>query len=346
MTGRACPVCGSFVFRQAIDASAIEAEFDAQAEFIHTRLRRRASRPELKDLVDFMHGDPAALLECTGCGLLLRDEPAPRATADYEEDPNDPDLMAQVYPKYVQAFQQKAAAYRDRLRPHAPVLELGSHLGGFLEAAETWNWHPIGLDIGRDTSEFVRRRGLTVRRETIEDARLPFGHFDAVFVWNCFEQLADPASTLGEVRRVLRKHGLLVLRVPNALPYRLLRRAAKRPGAARSVLASNNLLGFPYLFGYTEQNLARLLASAGFRHVESLNSELVTLPFPDDRRALAGEQRAISRTAAGWSSEMTRRRGAAAGPWLEVIFRKTEEIPARIPAVFRRNINLFLPRAA
>lgn len=320
----------------AVSAAALQAEVDTRNRFIAERLRRKAKRPELKDLTDFMHDGPARLLRCAGCGLAVRDEPAVRATDAYEEDPNDPDLMQHVYPRYVEAFRNKADAYRDRLQPGASVIEVGSHLGGFLQAAEEWNWRPVGLDIGKDTSEFARRQGLTVRRETLEDTRVAAGSADAVFIWNCFEQLADPAPALANARRLLSPGGLLVLRVPN-LRFYLDRRTHDDGG-----LAWNNLLGFPYLYGYTAESLTRLVRQCGFEPVRGYNSELVTMPFPDPSAAVTSEQLANSRRIAEWSSQSTAMHGTLTGPWIEVLYRKMPEALRREPKL---DLN-FLERAA
>jgi SAM-dependent methyltransferase len=282
------------------------------------------------------------MLECAGCGLLVRAESETRNASSYEEDANDPDIMAQVYPRYVQAFRNKKAAYRERLRPHANVLEIGSHVGAFLQIAEEWDWYPLGLDIGRDTAEFVRSHGLTVRRETLEDAHLEQSAFDAVFVWNCFEQLTDPTPVLGGIRRVLKEHGLLVLRVPNAVPYQMLR-------SDLLVLAYNNLLGFPYLYGYTVENLNRMLVRHGFEYVRGFNSELVTTPFPDTPRRLRREQREVSRRAADWSTRTSAAMSTLTGPWIEVLYRRMSEADWRRSrgAAGRKRIDLrFLERAA
>ena len=336
------------MFRRAVDAHTMRGEIQLRQDFVRSRLLRRAAQAELKDLLDFMHGFPAPLLECAGCGLLARAEADVRNASSYEEDTNDPDILAQIYPRYVQAFRNKAAAYRDRLRPHAGVLEVGSHIGAFLQTAEEWNWTPLGLDVGRDTTGFIRSRGLPVRRETLEDAHLPAGAFDGVFVWNCFEQIGDPAPELATVRRVLKDHGLLIVRVPNALPYRLLHGDV-------SLLAWNNLLGFPYLYGYTIENLNRLMARHGFEYVRGFNSELVTTPFADVTSKLRNEQKRISRRAAEWSTQTSADANTLTGPWIEAIYRRMSERDwlrsnrsrleaSRVPAskIDRR----FLPRAA
>jgi SAM-dependent methyltransferase len=301
----------------AVPARELEREFDWQREFILSRLPTTPSPEELKDLTDFMHGAPAPLERCSKCGLTRRAEGDPEDAGSYEEDPNDPDVMAQVYPRYVQAFRNKESGYRPLLRANADVIELGPHLGGFLQTAEEWNWRPTGIDVGVDTTAFMRRNGLTVRNGLLEDARVRGGSSDAVFIWNCFEQLLDPTETLKAAHRVLRKHGLLIVRVPNVAFYKRFRRS---PGFARKVLAYNNLLGFPYLHGYTIETLNRLLARAGFTYERGFNSELVTTPFADLSRSIEREQSQVSRAVAQWSTRTSS--STLTGPWIEAVYRR------------------------
>ncbi|HYO80069.1 MAG TPA: class I SAM-dependent methyltransferase, partial [Bryobacteraceae bacterium] len=331
-----CPICGGGDWLPAVSAAAIGTEASNRDRFIRTRLRRKASGAELKDLTDFMHDTSADLVRCTGCGVMLRDEPEVRSAASYEEDPNDPDLMQHVYGRYVQAFRNKEAAFRDRLPPGASVLEIGSHLGSFLQVGEEWNWRPVGIDPGYDTSAFAREQGLTVVRETIDDARVRSGSADAVFIWNCFEQLTDPARALRRSREFLRPGGLLILRVPNVDFY--LRHRMEKP----LWLAWNNLLGFPYLFGYDSRTLNRLAENFGFLPVAGFNSELVTMPFADPSWAVTAEQKSNSEEVGRWSSCTALRDGTLHGPWIEGVYRKREETE-------RRRVQpspLFLPRAA
>lgn len=334
----ACPVCGAGFVATVAPARELALEFDLQRDFVYSRLPVSPSPEELKDLTDFMHDKPVPLRQCAGCGLVRRAEAAPEDAASYEEDPNDPDVMAQVYPRYVQAFRGKESGYRSLLRPGADVVELAPHLGGFLQAAEEWNWRPVGVDIGDDTTAFMRQNGLTVRHGLLEDLRLGNGGHDSIFVWNCFEQLEDPMATLLAARRVLRKHGLLMVRVPNAGFYQSFRRSR---GFARKVLAYNNLLGFPYLYGYTLETLNRLLARAGFAYERGFNSELVTTPFADVTERVAREQSRVSRAVAEWSRSTSS--DTLTGPWIEVVYRRVADPVTHPPAmgIDRR----FMPRA-
>jgi hypothetical protein len=323
-----CPVCRSPFQSVAVPARELGLEFDLQREFVLSRLPGSPSPEELKDLTDFMHGAPAPLQRCSRCGLTRRAEGDPEDAGSYEEDPNDPDVMAQVYPRYVQAFRNKEGGFLPLLRPNADVLELGPHLGGFLQTAEEWNWRPIGIDVGVDTTAFMRRNGLTVRHGLLEDARVKNGSADAVFIWNCFEQLLDPFETLKVAHRVLKKHGLLVVRVPNLAFYETFRRSG---GFARRALAYNNLLGFPYLYGYTMKTLNRLLARAGFVYERGFNSELVTTPFADVSDRIAREQSRVSQAVAAWSSRTSW--STLTGPWIEAVYRRDTRAMPLPPAV-------------
>ncbi len=260
------------------------------------------------DLTDFMHGDPAPLLSCALCGIGVRDEPE---RASYESDVYDSNLMKHLYPRYLRAFRQKEPHFRELLRPRAEVLEVGSHLGAFLQAAEEWEWRPTGLDVGQDTSSFARRLGARVIRQSIEDARIQPRSADAVFIWNCFEQIENPGSALRAARSKLKRDGLLIVRVPNFEYYR-------RAGRSSLMLGYNNLLGFPYRFGYTPESLSALLRQHGFRPVAALNSTLLTMPFPELTPEVRCENQAAFSRYAG--SRFVRPESAE-GPWMEIVAR-------------------------
>lgn len=327
-----CPVCGGGEFLAAVSAAHLHREIEKRNRLVASWVGN-AVPAELKDLTDFMHDGPASLVRCEICGIVRRQEARERSTGSYEEDANDPGLMGQLLPRYAEAFRHKRSAYKERLRRGASVLEIGSHLGGFLQVAEEWDWRPVGLDVGKDTSEFARQQGFRVRRETTEDSRLSANSVDAVFVWNCFEQLAEPGEMLIASRRLLQRDGLLILRVPN-VDYYL--------GGDQQGLAWNNLLGFPYLYGYTADSMSRLVSQYGFEPVTGYNSELITMPIADQRTTVRNRHLAASARVAEMSSRTSRRQGILTGPWIEIVYRKSDR-PARPQP---RISTLFLERAA
>ena len=247
------------------------------------------------------------MLTCSKCGAIRRRDAQP---AHYESDRYDSTLLRHLYSRYRAAFERKRIHYGPLLAPNAEVLEVGSHVGAFLETAESWGWKPTGLDIGWETSAFARHQGARVKRIALADYSPKLKRPDAVFVWNCFEQLEDPQQTLGEARRMLTRHGLVVLRVPNGEFYRRHIAGGRR---ALQALGYNNMLGFPYLNGYSMHSLERLLRSANFEVIATFATSVLTPPYPEMNGRLTKEWRILRSDA-----EHTL---ATDSPWIEVVGR-------------------------
>lgn len=299
-----CAICGGLSVVVVLTKDQVAREIDFRSEFVMDRFHYAPSKEELMDLTEFMHGGEGRLLRCLRCGVVSRQEPAP---AHYENDIYDSGLVQQLYPRYLEAFREKRALYEGLLRPRAEVLEPGSHYGAFLQTAEEWHWRPIGVDIGEHTTRFARSLGLTVRSTILEDLRVK-QRADAVFCWNCFEQMEDPGSALVAMHSLLQRHGIIVVRVPNFHYYEYWR---KGKGAKR--LAYGNLLGFPYRFGYTPQSLSALLQRYGFQPIATHSANLITMPFPEPQAWVRKEMRKAERKGP---------RSSAGGPWIEVVARR------------------------
>src|SRR5205823_4507178 len=101
------------------------------------------------------------------------------------------------------------------------------------------------------------------------DATLEAGSVECVAIWNTFDQLPEPEPTLAAARRLLRPNGLLAVRIPNGRCFRTLTAWERRLGSPlrgwlHAAMAWNNLMAFPYLYGYSLRTLDRLLARYGF----------------------------------------------------------------------------------
>lgn len=90
------------------------------------------------------------------------------------------------------------------------MLDVGCGIGDML----AFRPDSVGVDINERTVEFCRKRGLTAHR--MEPDRLPFDdeNFDSVLMDNVLEHITEPGPVLGEIRRVLRPGGRLLVGVP------------------------------------------------------------------------------------------------------------------------------------
>ena len=302
-----CPLCERPARAVFLNRTEIADELMARTPFFARRLGHRFSRNELRDVTESVLGTPAAILRCMRCGVLIRDG-APGEEA-FRDDPYDERVLARLHETHVSAFRAKETDYRPLLPAHARVAEVGSYAGGFLSVAAEWGWSAVGADIGRDAVRFCRGRSLDVRCAPLRDCSLGDGSLDAVFVWNCFEQVAEPGALLDDARRILRPAGLLAIRVPDADFYircEQEREAGSEPALA--VLAYNGLLGWPHRFGYGAVTLRRLVEKHGFTFAGALRRPAVR-PLREAMRDWAREE----------EKAMI---GEANQGWIELTFRK------------------------
>jgi SAM-dependent methyltransferase len=212
------------------------------------------------------------------------------------------------------------------------IVEVGSFVGGFLDAGRERGWSMLGIDPGKEVTEFCRSRGQPVFCGTLADAPLEAASVDAVVIWNTFDQLPNPDTTLAAARRVLKQDGVLAIRVPNGRMYRRGTAVMRSEGPIRkwmrTVLAWNNLLAFPYLHGYSLSTLDQLLGRHGFTRLTVCRDTLMTLAHSDTKRWARMEETFIKWTCrwaadleALWESD-----AADFAPWLDVYYGLTEEV--------------------
>jgi SAM-dependent methyltransferase len=313
----ACIACGSRESIEIAGSDALRGEVETLWAFHGRRLRPTTPPERLMDRVAFSEHPPFRLVECARCGLVYRNpiERPRELESIYAEATPAPELLQSLHDTQLPAYRAQARRLLEVLGRRGSGLEVGSYVGAFLAAAREIGLHFEGLDVNADVNGFTRSLGFTVHDADLESfagAR----QVDAVAIWNTFDQLPDPRGAANAAWKLLRPNGVLAVRVPNGAFYAGLRRAAARPvtGAlARLALAHNNLLTFPYRYGFTIRSLTALLERVGFR-VERVEGD-VLVPIADEwtRGWAAVEERAV-KTTLGF---LAHRRPTWA-PWIEI----------------------------
>jgi 2-polyprenyl-3-methyl-5-hydroxy-6-metoxy-1,4-benzoquinol methylase len=211
------------------------------------------------------------LVRCSKCGLLYQNPRPPLARIE------------QYYPNHYGSYSSAQAGLRTRLgllgaiirhgqhkrcrmidrsvAPHSVeprrLLDIGCASGLFLEAMQSYpGWRVEGVELNttaaRTTSE---RLGVPVFAGPFEQANYADATFDAITMWDVLEHLHEPLASLYEARRILRPHGVLFVRVPNAASY--VARMCGRYWSGYDLPRHMTL--------FTPRTLARALAQAGFR---------------------------------------------------------------------------------
>jgi len=330
-----CRLCGSTRFSLVCSAD----DISAQHRFLQSFYRSHWSRQDAASATDRIHFTQdyaTAVVSCTDCGLLYRNpRPAAQAvtkayaTEHYDEAYLRAELTAhRCWARTkVPLLARYLAKSATRSRPR--VLEVGSFVGGFLLEGQNQGWDMVGVDPGRDVAAFCRERGLSIFEGTLEEARFTPGSFDAVAVWNTFDQLPDPRSLLEQALLLLRHGGILVLRVPNGacFAWMIKMRALVPPSLRRPfdvAMAFNNLLTFPYLYGYSARHLEHLTEPYGFRLAGCVPDQVVSAPPGDlvwwavvEERTVKGLVYAIATLWRDDRSGLYR-----SSPWLDCFFER------------------------
>ena len=99
---------------------------------------------------------------------------------------------------------------------HGKVLDVGCGIGDML----SYRPESVGVDINPATVKFCKGRGLNAL--LMKKDRLPFAVevFDSIILDNVLEHIDRPLPLLGEISRVLKKNGILLIGVPGRKGYK------------------------------------------------------------------------------------------------------------------------------
>ena len=315
-----CPVCDAAETEEVAGPDELRVEVEELWEFHDVRLKPRTPPEHLTDRVAFSQPPPWRVVRCLRCTLLYRNprERPHELEAAYAVEAPEPEVLASLFRTQRRSYATQARRLTRVLGRTGAGVEVGSYVGAFLAAATDAGWYFEGLDVSDETNALARSRGFVVTTGSL-DTYAPGRTFDAVAIWNCFEQLVDPRSAVLRGRALLRPGGVLTIRTPNGDFWRRVRPALSGRGApvARALLAHNNLLALPYRHAFTVAALERLLGDAGFRIERVVGDVLVPIADRWTRRWAAVEER-------GLKTVLRLLRGSAA-PWLEVYARVTRD---------------------
>jgi SAM-dependent methyltransferase len=105
------------------------------------------------------------------------------------------------------------------------LLDVGSYLGLFMQAAESRGWRCKGIEPERDAWQYaVQELGLDVCLGTLRKCTFSPQSFDAIILLQVLEHVLDPRQTLEQIYGLLRPNGVLFVEVPNidCLSFRIL----------------------------------------------------------------------------------------------------------------------------
>jgi len=127
------------------------------------------------------------------------------------------DYEAVVDSRYLAEREGRIATFRRNIHPLEEMtpahnghrlLDVGAHVGVFVEVAQEREWDAWGLEPSLWAVEEGRKRGLHMIQGTLRDAELDSESFDVVTMWDVVEHLIDPAAEIRQVARLLKPGGI------------------------------------------------------------------------------------------------------------------------------------------
>jgi len=174
------------------------------------------------------------IYRCHSCGHRFQH---PRMTFEkaceiYADDKTAADIYTQPIQKDIDRVKyQYGLDLIDQLQPPGQdrIMDLGCGAGVFLEVASENGWEScVGIDANSRYSEgYQDTKGVQFIQSSFEslDRERLGGDYDCIALWNVLEHLFDLQSIVVDIKRILKKNGLLFIMVPNveSLATRLIR---------------------------------------------------------------------------------------------------------------------------
>lgn len=155
----------------------------------------------------------------------------------------------------------------EKYREKGRILDVGCATGFFLQTARIWGWETYGVEISKYASQYARQKlDLNVFAGKLTQARYESDYFDVITMFDVLSHLEDPLGNFCEMNRILKREGMIILRVGNKgwLYARL----------------SWGYWGAPeHLYHFTKGTLKKMLEKAGFRIVRRIGVNSGIIPM-------------------------------------------------------------------
>ena len=233
---------------------------DTQLIYPSTLDRRRASSASAHlACTNDEYGIHPPIVRCRRCGLVYAN---PRPTAGELRA----GYAAMVDPLYVRERRGRELTFRRYLDHmvtrlgldgHVRLLDVGCHVGVFLEQARAYGWNTWGVEPSQWAVAQAQARRLRVIEGMLADTPFEAEYFDVVTLWDVIEHLPDPLGDLRRLARLIRSGGWVCVHTMDvdSLFARLMGR--RWPWLMEM-----------HLYYFSRSTLTAMLQRAGFRVVE------------------------------------------------------------------------------
>lgn len=204
-------------------------------------------------------------LRCTNCGVgrIALTPDRTQSQRHYEREYPARFAITESSPHRQRVFESLLEAL-GQPPPHAVLLDVGCGEGHLASHARQRGWRGIGTDISHHACATTRRAGIAAFQGEADNLPIAAARVDAMILANVLDHTLDPIMVLREAHRVLRPHGRLIIRIPNATFHRPAIRILSSLGPLPRLRGWDR---YPvlHLLSFSARNLTALLVESGFR---------------------------------------------------------------------------------
>ena len=196
---------------------------------------------------------------------------------------NDYNLIAEDFSRTREKIWEETRFLFDNyLREKDRILDLGCGTGRYAELFKNKNMEYIGADIAEEQIKIARKKHPEAKFQTIDPLNLSFpdNYFDKIYsiaVFHCIPSKEYRAKFLEEIKRILKRDGLLILTVWKSnrwnwfllFKYTTLKLIGKSKMDFRDLLEPWGKKTNRYYHWFSQRELIRLVKQAGFKILKS-----------------------------------------------------------------------------
>lgn len=207
---------------------------------------------------------PFSIVKCNRCGLVyqnpqldkeyiksiyIEDYYLGKGDVNYSKDPGKDKFIADERFKII-----------EKMKSPSKILDIGCHLGRFLEVAYKRGWKPYGIDISAAaTKEADKINGLNIFLGELVEIRFEDRFFDLITCFEVVEHFSYPSETLAEIHRILKDDGLLVIQTANMNSFRI------------RFLNPHYYYLPVHMYYFTKETIVKMLKNSGFKILKIFN---------------------------------------------------------------------------
>jgi len=217
-----------------------------------------------------------SILICKECGLgITAPFPTEKELTEANQEIYQVEQRIKTYLSRRSYFEKR---YRDnitnikRFKSEGKLLDVGCNIGLFLNVARDEGFSVIGVELNKGCAQYgVNNFKLDIRSDYLENIAFDDQSIDVVTLFDLLEHVPDIHALLTEIKRILKKDGVLVIQSPNIQSL-----------MARLTRSSWNWLTPPdHLYHFSPATLEMILKEHGF-DIRRLNTWEPAQDFSDN----------------------------------------------------------------